>query len=242
MNHHRLGLTALILLLSLTGGLIFGQWYQSKYPRIEEVSIPFDEKIPEVIRHVDLNKKQVAFTFDGGEGNQSAETILNILRKHQVRGTFFLTGKWVLRNPELVKRMHNEGHEIYNHTFNHPKLPFLTDQEILKQLVLADSVISSLTGTSTKPYFRPPYGEYDEHVLTIAASLGYRAVMWTIDAGDWMESDGYTAIEVKDRIMNNLAPGAIILMHIGDTITGSVLDEVLTEIKALGYKIVPLSI
>lgn len=241
MNHHRLGITALILLIFLT----IVHAYQTRnfvgHPPTFIPQIPFGGMVPAEITHGTTDKKQMIFTFDGGEGSQSASTVLDILQKHNSRGTFFLTGKWVLRNPELVKRMHREGHEIYNHSLNHPHLPTLADERIGLQLDTMDQILFNLIGTSTKPYFRPPYGDRDERVLAVAARMGYRSVMWTVDAGDWMESEGFTADEVRGRIFSHVEPGAIILMHLGDTITGSILDDVFTTVERLGYKLVPLS-
>jgi delta-lactam-biosynthetic de-N-acetylase len=203
--------------------------------------IPFDGMVPKEITRGDTSKKQIIFTFDGGEGSQSAPAILDVLAKHHVRGTFFLTGIWVTRNPDLVKRMRDEGHEIFNHTYDHPHLPTLDDQQIAKEFEDMNRTVLSLFGSSTKPYFRPPYGDFDHEVLSAAARVGYRAVMWTIDAGDWMESQGYTESDVRERIFSHTSPGAIILMHIGDTITGSILDDVFTTLELQGYKIVSLT-
>lgn len=196
---------------------------------------------PEVITHGDTDKKQITFTFDGGEGNQSAGAILDVLAKHQVTGTFFLTGKWVARNQDVVRRMKADGHEIYNHSFSHPHLTELSADEIAAQLRRMDIVAEAITGSTTRPYFRPPYGDYDSRVVSVAAREGYRTVLWTADAGDWMESQGYTADMVRARIMAAVQPGAIILMHIGDTITGSILDEVFTTLESQGYQLTSLS-
>jgi peptidoglycan-N-acetylmuramic acid deacetylase len=241
MNHHRLGVTALILLIFLT--IIYAHRQLSPFdePISPIISIPFAGKVPEPITRGDTSKKQVIFTFDGGEGSQSASIILDVLQKHHTHGTFFLTGLWVTRNPDLVKRMQKEGHEIYNHTLTHPHLPTLDREHVVAELVGMDRIFSSLTSSSTKPYFRPPYGEYDRAVLASASRAGYRAVMWTVDAGDWMESQGFTEEETRQRIFSHLEPGAIILMHLGDTITGSILDDVFTKIEEQGYSLVPLS-
>lgn len=189
----------------------------------------------------DSSKKQIIFTFDGGSGTQSGQKILEVLDKHQTSATFFLTGKFAEKNPQLTKDIVTHGNEIYNHTYSHPDLTTVSDVAIANELSHTEKIIQDLTGKSTKPYFRPPYGARNQHVLNVAKEEGYRSVFWTLDALDWKESSGQTASATRDRILSNIKPGAIILMHIGDTITGSILDDVLTAIETRGYAIVPLS-
>ncbi len=189
----------------------------------------------------DTSKKQVIFTFDGGSGAQSAEAILGTLNKHHVQGTFFLTGKWAEANPSLVKKIAQNGNEIFNHTYDHKDLTTLTDTQIADELSHAERIISGLTGVTTKPYFRPPYGARNQHVREFVALEGYQSIFWTVDALDWKESSGETASQVKTRILSNVQPGTIFLMHIGDTITGSILDDVFTQIESRGYSVVSLT-
>ena len=186
-------------------------------------------------------KQQVIFTFDAGAGVNSAFAILDILSSHGVIGTFFLTGKFAEQYPEIAKDMSDQGHEIFNHTYSHPDLRTVSDEKIVEEFQKTEEIISALTGKSTRPYFRPPYGGRNPHVWEVAAAEEDQSIYWTVDALDWKESEGFTDEQVKDRIFANLKPGTIYMMHIGDNITGRVLDEVLTEIKNQGYEIVPLS-
>jgi peptidoglycan/xylan/chitin deacetylase (PgdA/CDA1 family) len=194
----------------------------------------------EEISHGDRSKKQVIFTFDGGDGDLSGSKILEVLQKHGVKGSFFLTGKFVENNQRFVKMIHGAGHEIYNHTYDHPRLTMVSNEEIADQLSKMERVLHKVVGISPRPYFRPPYGDRDERVIKNAFMSGYQSVYWTIDAMDWQESEGRTAWEVENIILSSLAPGNIYLMHLGDTITGSILDELFTEIKLQGYSIVSL--
>ncbi len=185
------------------------------------------------------NKKQIIFTFDAGSGNNSLEKILSVTQNHGVTPTFFVTGKFAEKYPESVKQMAASGAEVFNHTYDHPYLTKITDEQIKKEFAKTEQIISELTGKTTKPFFRPPYGDRNKHVFEIAQSEGYQSVYWTLDALDW-ETDK-TADEVKQRIYNKASNGAIILMHIGDNITGNILDEVFTKIENEGYKIVSLT-
>lgn len=240
-HHHRRGIAALVA-LSLIVILYAHERTVNPLPTLAPLQpVPFAGEVPEPVFRGNVQNNQVIFTFDGGEGAQSASAIMDILARHNARGTFFLTGTWMSRNPLLVRRMVTEGHEVYSHTYSHPHLPGLEEQDIFRQLKMTDDMFMSLTGTTTKPYFRPPFGDYDARVLRTAARNGYRAIMWTVDAGDWMEEMGFTDEEIKARIYGGLAPGSIILMHVGDTATGRILDEVLTEVKGRGYTLTTLS-
>jgi peptidoglycan-N-acetylglucosamine deacetylase len=187
------------------------------------------------------SKKQIAFTFDGGAGTQSMQKILNTLQKHNVKGTFFVTGDWAYKNQGWILEMSNKGHEIFNHTYTHPYLTKIPDDQIITEFKRTEDLIVKLTGKSTKPYFRAPYGDRNTRVLEVAGRQGYRSIYWTVDALDWKESEGYTAEQVKQRIYSNQRNGAIVLMHIGDNITGQILDEVFTKIIAEGYQPVSLT-
>lgn len=194
---------------------------------------------PSEISYANRAKRQVVFTFDGGAGNQSHAEILAVLAKHGVTGTYFLTGNWAKQNPTLVAQMDVAGHEIFNHTLTHAYLTKISATQIRTELREAERIISGITGETTKPYFRAPYGERTQTTRDIAWSEGYRHVYWSTDAWDWRP--GWTEEMVKQRIYEGLTPGAIYLMHIGDDITGNILDEVFTYIKSQGYSIVSLT-
>ncbi len=202
---------------------------------------PWNGIVPQEIVHGDRTKKQIIFTFDAGDKTQSAQGILAALSKHHVKGTFFMTGKFIEANPTLVKQIAAAGNEIFDHTFDHKDLTTLTGAQIKAELDGMNALLASTTGMDAKPYFRAPYGARDVRVRTAAAADGFQSVYWTLDARDWMESKGETVGEVRERILSNLAPGTIILMHVGDTITASILDDVFTKIEAQGYKIVSLT-
>ncbi|MES2216702.1 MAG: polysaccharide deacetylase family protein [Patescibacteria group bacterium] len=191
------------------------------------------------ITHGDTSKKQVIFTFDAGSGTRSYKGILAALAKHHVKGTFFLVGKWVEQNPELARGLIAAGHEVFNHSYSHPYFTQLTADEIKTQLQKMDDVLASTTGTRTRPYFRAPYGDRDTAVLKATTDAGFQSVYWSVDSLDWRE--GETAETVKNRVLPNIHPGAIVLMHVGDTPTGDVLDEIFTTLESEGYTLVSLT-
>ena len=215
-------------------------FFKADKPVIKVVVIESPAPVRKEISRGDTSKRQVIFTFDGGSEDVSGKRILDTLAKYQIRTSFFLTGQFVKNNPELVRRMKRDGHEIYNHTLNHPHLTEVADAEIVNQLEAMDNILKNVVGISTKPYFRPPYGDRDKRVLDVAFKAGYQSVTWTVDARDWQETEGMTREGVKSIILDSLANGNIYLIHIGDNITGDILEDVINETYKKGYKIVSL--
>lgn len=187
----------------------------------------------------DAGSKIVALTFDAGAASDSTPQILDVLRKRNVKVTFFLTGKWVEQNPKLAKRIAEEGHELGNHTYSHPKLTSMSEAEVLEELLKAEKIIKQATGEDPRPFFRAPFGARDQRILDIVAKRGYFSVYWTADSFDWKE--GIADNEVRDRVFSVISPGAIILSHAGSSVEARVLPSVLDEIEKRGYKAGKLS-
>src|SRR6516165_12459742 len=112
----------------------------------------------------DTSRPLIALTFDAGGPSAPTARILDILAKHQAHSTFFITGEWANQNPDLVRRIHSDGHEIGNHTMHHPDLQTLSDQGVCTELSQAEDVISCLPGEPTRPSSRPPYGGRDNRI------------------------------------------------------------------------------
>lgn len=206
----------------------------------EEIATSTLFEIPEgEISRSNTSKKQLIFTFDCGSGINSVAQILEVAKKHNVKLTFFATGKFAEKYPDTIKKISAAGHEIFNHTYSHSHLTQITDEEIKNELEKADKIISDLIGKTTQPYFRPPYGDRNQNVLDIAKQSGFYSVYWTFDALDWMPDK--TAEQVKQQIYSKISPGAIILMHVGDDITGNILDEVFIKVENEKYEIASLT-
>lgn len=186
------------------------------------------------------SKKQVALTFDAGGDVAPSSTILGILKNRGVHASWFFTGVWAQQNPALVREVANAGFDIGNHTMTHPDLTTVAGVEECKQLDQANTVISSLAGRSTtRPYFRPPYGSRNDQIRQAAATLGYRTVIWTIDTLDWQTDS--TPARILQIISDNLTPGAIILMHAGSASEAQALDSVIPFLQGKGYQLVTLT-
>ncbi|AQS53347.1 Peptidoglycan-N-acetylmuramic acid deacetylase PdaA [Jeotgalibaca dankookensis] len=187
------------------------------------------------------NEKIIALTFDDGSDGTNFGSILDILSQHGIKATFFLTGSGASAHPQHVKKAVFAGHDIGNHSYDHPDFTTISKTEILSQLSQTETIIKSLTGQTTKPYFRAPYGATNASVLKIVGDAGYTYTFhWTIDSLDWT---GNSATTIQNRVMNNLQPGTILLMHTGYGATGTLqaLKTLIPQLKNKGYKFVTVS-
>jgi len=183
---------------------------------------------------------RIALTFDAGASPAPTPAILSALRAAGVHVTFFLTGKWAEQNPSLVKRIVAEGHEIGNHTYSHPDLRKLTDDQITDQLAKTEDIITRIAGEGSKPYFRPPFGGRDKRVLQVAAQAGYTSVYWSLDSWDSYKK-GITGKEIAERVLGRIEGGDIVLMHCGSAATAQALPGIIDELQNRGYRIVSVS-
>jgi peptidoglycan/xylan/chitin deacetylase (PgdA/CDA1 family) len=184
----------------------------------------------------------VALTFDAGADVGFAAQILDVLDGTGVRATFGVTGRWAQANPDLVRRIAVGGHLVMNHTFEHRSLTGVSARPALvsagertADLERADDVIRSLTGRTTRPWFRPPYGDYDTSVNATVGSLGYRYnVLWTVDSLGWQ---GASAAAVTARCLDRAVPGAIFLFHVGSASQDAVaLPGIIAGLRQRGYE------
>jgi peptidoglycan/xylan/chitin deacetylase (PgdA/CDA1 family) len=182
-------------------------------------------------------------TFDAGADRGFAGTILRILEGRHVRATFGMTGRWAQQNADLLRRMARDGDAFIDHTYDHRSFTgysthaaALTEAQRGWEIWKTNQVIVKLTGRSTKPYFRPPYGDYDRATLTLAGRLGYRyTIMWTVDSLGW---EGLSASNILRRCERLAAPGDIYLMHVGSQSQDAVaLPELLTFLSRERYQI-----
>ncbi len=184
--------------------------------------------------------RKIAITFDAGADSRPTAVILNALAKHNIHATFFLTGKFIEKNPSLTRRIAAEGHEIGNHTYSHKRLTSLTDGEIEVEVDKVEQQVLRLTGRSTKPLLRVPYGARDSHVLSVLASMGYTSVYWDIDSWDSVKA-GITSEEIGNRVLGKIRNGSIVLMHCGSMATADELDPLLQQLQSEGYQPVTVS-
>ena len=191
------------------------------------------------IYSVETDEKKVALSFDAAWGNEDTQQILDILKQYDVHVTFFMTGGWVEDFPEDVKRIQMAGHDLGNHSENHKNMSQLNDSDCQNELMKVHEKVKQLTGVDME-LFRPPYGDYDDHVIQNATSCGYYAIQWDVDSLDWKDY-GVDSIIKTVTEHKNLKNGSIILMHNGAKYTAQALPKVIEGLKAKGYEIVPIS-
>ncbi len=188
----------------------------------------------------DTKKKQVTFTFDMGyEKEGLTPRILDTLKKHKVKASFFVTTHWIEKNPDIAKRLVQEGHILGNHTVKHKSLPTLPDDDVKQEILGWEDVARQTIDYNIRyKYMRPPMGEYSERTLKITGDMGYRTAFWSIAIRDWLPMSGPD--EAVQGIVGQLHNGAVVLLHGNSEDVAAGLDRILTETRAKGYKIVPI--
>ncbi len=182
---------------------------------------------------------RVALTFDGGASSEPTPAIIKALTDAGVPATIFLTGDFVEKNQDLIVQMARDGFEFGNHSSTHPDMTTVSSQEEIDQLNGVESKVMALTGKSTRPWFRPPFGAYNDRVVQVAADQGYYSVLWTQDSADWRND--IDAATVEARILRYATPGSIIIEHLGSPQSAQVLPEVLRVLKSRGVTFGTLS-
>lgn len=210
---------------------------------------PAPGAVATVVSRVETDELVIALTFDAGADRGYAEQILDTLAAEGVKATFGMTGRWAEANPDLVRRMVDEGHQLINHTYSHPSFTGrstgqspLSTAERLAELRRLETVVAQVTGSdqTMRPYFRPPYGDYDDSVLSELPTAGYTVVvMWSVDSLGW---NGLSAQEIVDRCLAGATPGGIILMHVGaQSQDAQALPQLIASLRERGYRFVTVA-
>ncbi len=185
-------------------------------------------------------EKSVYLTFDEGYEAGYTEKILDVLKENDVKATFFITAHYVNSQPDLVKRMINEGHIVGNHTVNHKSMPEISEEALTKEIMELHQVIYEKFGYEMK-YLRPPKGEFSERTLKQTNQLGYKTIMWSFAYEDWDENKQPEEENAKNKILNNLHNGEIMLLHGNSKTNTNILDYIIKETKNMGYEFKPIT-
>ena len=188
---------------------------------------------------VETKEPKIALTFDAAWGNEDTQKILEVLKKHDVRVTFFMTGGWVENYPDDVKAILAAGHDLGNHSENHKNMSQLSDAKKKEELMKVHDKVRTLTGYEMF-LFRPPYGDYDNAVVNVAKDCGYYTIQWDVDSLDWKDY-GVDSIIKTVTEHKHIGNGSIILCHNGAKYTAQALDTLITKLKEKGYTFVPVS-
>lgn len=200
-------------------------------------------RIPNIVfYHGPSNKKLAALTFDDGPDVHYTTEILKILKQHGIKATFFIVGSRAEAHPEMVKRIHEEGHAIGNHTWDHPNLKKISMTQIKSEVDRTDRLLTSLIGY--KPHiFRPPYGIANASDIKELGRLGYKVIDWSVDTRDWA---GTSPDRIIEYVHKEATPGAIVLEHcaggrhekLDNTIEA--LPRIISYFKERGYRFVTI--
>ncbi len=188
------------------------------------------------------DEKVLYLTFDCGYENGNTEPILDALKKHHAKGTFFVVGHFLETAPEIVKRMAEEGHAVGNHTYHHPDMSAISDLgSFQKEIGDVEALYQEITGREMAKYYRPPQGKYSTENLKMAQELGYSTFFWSLAYVDWNADSQPTREQAFDKLLPRVHPGAIVLLHSTSRTNGEILDELLTKWEEMGYRFAPLS-
>jgi len=179
-------------------------------------------------------QKVVYLTFDQGYEAGYTEKILEVLKKTEVPAAFFITGHYLNTQKDLVKRMIDEGHIVGNHTTNHYSMPDIDDDKVKEEITKLHLGVHDKFGYEMK-YFRPPMGEYSQRTLSLTSKLGYTTVMWSFAYDDWDVNKQGRQEYGREKILSNIHPGAVILLHAVSKDNSEILEDVINEIKNAGY-------
>lgn len=211
----------------------------------EQKIITVIASVPEPVDQIKTTEKAMALTINVDWGEEYLPGILEVLDQKKAKATFFLTGRWAKKNPELVKEIASRGHEIGNHGYSHPHPDRISIAANEEEIVKTEKIVQGITGLKMK-YYAPPYGERGTPGLRAAQNLGYQTILWTLDTVDWRPES--TPDVIAKRILNpairfGVKPtkeGAIILMH-PKANTLRALPSILEQLTHDGFKLVTLT-
>ncbi len=192
-------------------------------------------KLP--IYSVDTAEKKIAITFDAAWTNQDTNEIIEILKKHNAKATFFIVGDWAEKFPESVKAFYNAGHTIANHSDTHKAFSKCSREEIKKEIVNCNKKLETITGAPVT-LVRAPSGDYTDQSLDVCKELNMTMVQWSCDSLDYTK---ISTEEIVSRVIKGTRNGSIVLFHNGVENTAPALDEILTKLSEQGYSFVSIN-
>jgi len=182
------------------------------------------------------DEKVIYLTFDAGYENGYTPSILDTLKKHDVKAAFFLVGNFMEKEPDLVKRIVEEGHIVGNHTYNHPDMSKISDMESFKKEIISlEELYKGITGQELPKFYRPPQGKFNENNLKLANELGYKTIFWSLAYVDWYVNKQPTKEYAFEKLIPRIHPGAVVLLHSTSKTNCEILDELLMKWENEGY-------
>ena len=189
-----------------------------------------------IFRSSNVEKKQIALTFDDGPNEKWTEKYLELLAEKDIKATFFMLGKNAERHPDLVRKVAEAGHDIGIHSYDHADLKREDYNAIQEDLIHSQDTIAQITGVAPT-LFRPPYGSIDAQVIEVAKDQGLLMVLWNVDPQDWLLD---TKEKVAKAVLEHIEPGNIVVMHEGKAVTYGALPIIIDTLKEEGYEFVTI--
>jgi peptidoglycan-N-acetylglucosamine deacetylase len=186
-----------------------------------------------IVKRIHTLEKVVALTFDDGPNKEYTESVLKILRKNKVKATFFLVAKNVLKYPALAQKIKAEGHEIGNHSLNHFDYSLLTEDAVLEDVLISQTIFYQKLGNFPL-FFRPPYGNLDITNYAVLDRYFEKIVKWSIDPKDWDPTTNRN--KILNIVFKHLKPGSIIILHDNNKTSLKALPKIIKKAKKLGYR------
>ncbi len=206
----------------------------------QAATVPVSDE--EVLRG-DPERPWVSLVINVGAGSEPALSMLDTLRDKRYSPTFFVMGWWAERRPDVLAAIAAAGHEIASHGHSVFDLTQVSDEAVVADLEGAEQVIAAVTGRTTRPLWSPSAGYRDARVRRVAADLGYRPIIWTLDSGDWTRTA--TADSVYARVMTRTGNGYIVVLHFDSPTTvhstAVALPRIIDELRAAGYRLVNIT-
>lgn len=189
------------------------------------------------IYSVDITEKKIAISFDAAWGAELTPDILDILDEYNVKATFFLVGFWAEKYPDRLKDIYDRGHEIGNHSQNHPHMSSLSRAQITAEIQKVNSTIKDCIGVEPT-VFRPPFGDYNDTLVESVRGLNMECIQWSVDSLDWKELGCQPLV---DTVCKKVKPGSIVLFHNNSKYITQALPIILKDLQKKGYTIVTVS-
>ncbi|MGL4772542.1 MAG: delta-lactam-biosynthetic de-N-acetylase [Clostridium sp.] len=185
----------------------------------------------------DTSKKVLYLTFDEGYEKGYTPTILDTLKKCDVKAAFFVVKPYIDTQPEIIKRMVDEGHLVCSHSSHHLSMASIKDPEKFKnEFTEVEEAFTRVTGKEMPKYFRPPMGKYSKFSLEQTNALGYKTVFWSFAYKDWLIDNQPGQKEGINKIKSKIFPGCIMLLHAVSNTNAKILEQVLTDLKNDGWE------
>lgn len=186
----------------------------------------------------DSDRKRIFLTFDAGYENGNVEKILDVLKEKKAVGAFFILEHLAESEPELVKRMANEGHLVCNHTANHKDMTKISDKETFcAELQRLEKSVWDCCSVETAHFYRPPEGRFNELNLMWADEIGYKTVLWSFAYDDWDNNRQMSPDKALSKILDGAHDGEILLLHPTSDTNAAILGELIDKLREQGFVI-----